>query len=115
MDLDELIQADGGVATRSRGVAVLGRNPFDNAVKSGRLVAVFPRVYAYPWDVDLPEIRRRAALASVGGDVALSHQTALECRGLPVPDSSLLHVTAYLPRHPRGVPGVLRVHRSRRP
>jgi very-short-patch-repair endonuclease len=72
-------------------------------------------VYAHPWDVDLPEVRRRAALLSVGGDAALSHLTALALRDLPVPDDGIQHVTAYLPRHPRGVPGELTVHRSRRP
>ncbi|MDT4911886.1 MAG: hypothetical protein QOC66_1014 [Pseudonocardiales bacterium] len=115
MDIDELLQTDGGITTRRRGVAALGRHRFDNAVKSGRLAAVFPRVYAHPWDVDLPDVRRRAALLSVGGDAALSHLTALALRGLPVPDDSTLHVTAYLPRHPRGVPGEVSVHRSRRP
>ncbi len=96
-------------------MAELGRHPFDNAVKTGRLAAVFPRVYAYPWDADLPDVRRRAALLSVGGDAALSHLSALALRDLPVPQDEILHVTAYLPRHPRGVPGEVCVHRTRMP
>jgi very-short-patch-repair endonuclease len=103
------------VATRDEFVRRIGRHRFDNQVKTGSLSAVFPRVYAYPWDVELPIIRRRAALLSVGGEAALSHLTALELSGLPVPDGAPLHVTAYLPRHPRGVPEELVVHRSRQP
>lgn len=115
MDLDGLLSAAGGAASRADLVAAMGRHAFDNAVKSGRLQAVFPRAYAYPWDVDLPAVRRRAALASVGGEVAFSHTTALEFRGLPVPEPSILHVTAYQSRHPRGVAGELVVHRTLRP
>jgi very-short-patch-repair endonuclease len=115
MDLDGVLATGLGVATRTQFVHALGRNSFDNAVKRGRVAAVFPRVYSYPWDLDTPEIRRRAALLSVGGDAALSHLTALGLRDLPVPDGGPLHVTAYQPRHPRGVPGELVVHRTRLP
>jgi very-short-patch-repair endonuclease len=115
MDIDSLLAAAGGVAGRADFVAALGRHAFDNAVKTGRLEAVFPRAYAYPWDADLPSIRRRAALVSVGGEVALSHLTALQLHGLGVPETSPLHVTAYQTRHPRGVPGEVVVHRTVRP
>jgi len=112
MDIDEILTAHGGVASRNDFVAALGRHAFDNAVKSGRVAAVFPRAYAFPWDVDDPLIRRRAALVSVGGEVALSHLSALALRDLPVPDEAPLHVTAYQTRHPRGVAGELVVHRT---
>lgn len=62
--------------------------------------------------MEQPDIRLRAALASVGGDVALSHLTALARSNLPVPDGQPVHVTASQPRHPRGVPGQLVVHRT---
>jgi very-short-patch-repair endonuclease len=115
MDLDVLLSRFGGVASRAELVPLLGRHAFDNAVKSRQLAAVFPCAYSRPWDVDLMDIRRRAALKSVGGDAALSHLTALAMRSLPVPDGAELHVTSYLPRHPRGVPGELVVHRTRTP
>ena len=115
MDIDQLLNAGGGVATRAELVRLLGRHAFDNAVKSRRLTAVFPRVYAREWDVDLPQVRHRAALLSVGGAAALSHVTALALRSLPVPEDAPLHVTAYQPRHPRGVCGELVVHRTRVP
>lgn len=115
MDVDTFLSARGGVATRADLVAVLGRHRFDNAVKSGRLTSVFPRVYARPYDADLRDVRRHAALLSVGGSVALSHLTALQLQALPVPEDAPLHVTAYQPRHPRGVPDQLVVHRTRVP
>jgi very-short-patch-repair endonuclease len=115
MDIEEMLIANGGVATRAEFVRFLGRHAFDNVVKSKQLMAVFPRVYAWPWDVDIAEVRRRAALLSVGGSAALSHLTALAMRELPVPEGQPLHVTAYQPRHPRGVPGELVVHRTRVP
>jgi very-short-patch-repair endonuclease len=115
MDIDSILAAAGGAASRAQFVRSLGRHRFDNAVKSGQVEAVFPRAYAYPWDVDLPGVRRRAALASVGGEAALSHLTVLQLRDLPVPAASPLHVTAYQTRHPRGVPEQLVVHRTLRP
>jgi hypothetical protein len=104
-----------GAASRDELIARTGRHRFDNAVKAGRLVAVFPRSYALPWMADHAAVRRRAALASVGGETAFSHVSTLEAYELPIPGDYPLHVTGYLPRHPRGVPGELVVHRSRRP
>jgi very-short-patch-repair endonuclease len=108
--------AEFGAASREYLVQAVGRHRFDNAVKSGQLVAVFPRAYAYPWMAELESVRRRSALLSVGGEAALSHTTVLDVYGLPVQAfDSRIHVTAYLPRHPRGVPDELVVHRTRRP
>lgn len=115
MEIDAFLADRGLVASRSDFLALLGRHRFDNAVKSGGLVAVFPRVYARAWDADVPEVRNRAALLSVGGDAALSHLSALAMSALPVPDDGPIHVTAYAPRHPRGIPGALVVHRTRMP
>ncbi len=112
MDLYDLLAESGHVASRADLVAALGRHRVDNAIKSGQLAAVFPRTYAAPWNLDQPDVRRRAALLSVGGQAALSHLTALERYDLPVPDGHPIHVTAYNPRHPRGVPGQLVVHRT---
>jgi Protein of unknown function (DUF559) len=112
VDLDDVLARLGRVGSRAELVPVLGRHALDNAVKSKQLLAVFPRVYARPWDADILAVRRLAALKSVGGEAALSHLTALAMRSLPVPDETPLHVTAYNPRHPRGVPGELVVHRT---
>lgn len=111
-DVDEVLRRFGGVAERREFLRVLGRAAFDHEVRRGSLVAVFPRAYARPWDADPPAMRTRAALVSVGGDVALSHLTALAHWQLPTPPDAPLHVTAYNPRHPRGVPGQLVVHRT---
>lgn len=115
MDVDQLLDAGGGVAGRTDLVRLIGRHRFDNLVKGRQLAAVFPRTYARPWDTDLVQIRRAAAVLSVGGTTALSHLTAIEVSGLPVPDGQPVHVTTYQPRHPRGVPDELVVHRTRMP
>lgn len=111
-DLDLLLADLRGVAARHDLTTRLGRARTDDLVRRGELVAVFPRAYARPWDADQPDIRLRAALSSVGGDVALSHLTALQLWDLPAPVDAPLHVTAFNPRHPRGVPGELVVHRT---
>ncbi len=103
------------MAGRQDLVAAVGRGAFDDEVRRRWLVAAFPRAYCRPWDADLIEVRRRAALVSVGGENALSHLTALEQWNLPAPAGGPLHVTAYQPRHPRGVPRELIVHRTLRP
>ena len=111
VELEALLDDNGRVASRGDLLAVLSRSALDDEIRRGHLVAVFPRAYARPWDADLPAVRERAALASVGGEVALSHLTGLGAWKLPVP-SAPVHVTAYQPRHPRGVRGELVVHRT---
>lgn len=90
-------------------------------MRSGCLVAVFPRAYARPWDVDQPAVREVAAVASVGGGAALSHLSALRRWGLPAlagPGGTgadgQVHVIVGAARHPRGCDGLV-VHRTRRP
>jgi very-short-patch-repair endonuclease len=109
--LDDLLEANGLVAARSQLLAIMSRASADDRIRRGELVAVFPRAYARPWDADLPDVRLRAALVSVGGEAALSHVTALDRWSLPVP-AGPIHVTAFNPRHPRGVPDELIVHRT---
>jgi hypothetical protein len=104
--------AGGGAVSRDDAFTVLSRASLDDKVRRGELVTVFPRAYVRPWDADDRQVRLRAALRSVGGDVALSHVTALERWSLPVPEDAPIHVTAYNPRHPRGIPGELVVHRT---
>lgn len=115
MNIPDVMAAAGGIADRPQLLRTLGRSRLDNAVKTGELCRLLPRVFVLPWDADQVDVRRRAALLSVGGDAALSHLTTLELAGLPVPPGEPMHVTAYLPRHPRGVRGVLVVHRTRQP
>ena len=98
VDLYDLLAESGHVASRADLVAALGRHRVDNAIKSGQIAAVFPRTYAAPWNLDQPDVQRRAALLSVGGQAALSHLTALERYDLPVP-------TATRSTSPRTTPG----------
>ena len=114
-EISDVLNQLSGVATRREIVQHVGRAAFDDEVRRKHLIAVFPRAYARPWDADEPSIRLAAALASVGGEAALSHLTALSRWRLPAPADAPIHVTAYNPRHPRGVPGELVVHRTLAP
>lgn len=111
-EIDVLLAERLRTASRGELLKLVGRAALDNEIRRGWLTAVFPRAYARPWDADEPSVRLAAALTSVGGDVALSHVTALAQWELPVPGDASLHVTAFQPRHPRGVPGQLVVHRT---
>jgi hypothetical protein len=84
----------------------------DNEVRRGRLRAVFRRSYVRPWDTEDRDLLCRAALASVEGEAALSHATALAQFQMIADDGGPLHLTAFNPRHPRGVPARLVVHRT---
>jgi len=110
--IDELLLEQNHVGHRDQLNALIGRIRTDAEIRGGNLVRLFPRVYARPWQADQPDVREHAALLSVGGDNALSHLTALSSWQLPVPPGASIHVTAYQPRHPRGVPDELVVHRT---
>jgi very-short-patch-repair endonuclease len=110
--IDEVLVNHGRVASRAELVRRVGRVGADDEIRRGRLVAILPRAYVRPWDADDCALHESAALTSVGGDVALSHVTALRRLALPVPADLPLHVTAFQPRHPRGITGRLVVHRT---
>ena len=111
-EIDAVLARAGGVATRQRLLTVVTRGQLDHELRTGQLVAPFPRSMCRPWDVDLPEIRRRAALTSIGPPATLSHCSALELWGLPAPvDVRAEHVTVPTGRTPRSRDG-LRIHRA---
>ncbi len=96
-------------------MVAITRNQLDDEVARGHLLSPFPRAYCRPWDGEHLPVLRRAALASVGDPVALSHTTALAVWRLRCPASSALHVTVPIGRHPVGrTPGLI-VHRTRTP
>jgi very-short-patch-repair endonuclease len=113
-DVDRMLRRCGGVASREllfrQG---LDRHRLDNEVRSGALVAVFPRAYCRPWDVDEVEIRERGALMSVGHPVSLSHLSALRRWGVLARADESVHVTVPARRLPRGADGLV-VHRVNR-
>lgn len=110
--IDDLLDRCGHAATRAQLLRVVGRSQLDDEIRRRRLVAVFPRVYARPWDVDQAQIRDRAALLCAGRGSMLSHLTALRRWQLPVPPCDQVHVTTTAGRHPRGCDGLI-VHRPR--
>jgi hypothetical protein len=91
--LRELLCANGGALTRNELVAVVGRDAAQRAVR--RLARVFPAIYVDPATVADASVLRVAALKHAGPSAALSHVTALEVWGLPVPSAARepVHVT----------------------
>ena len=113
--IDEVLDRRGGVATRGMLLRSLGVGAFDDEVRRGHLVRVFPRAYARPWMADFPDIRERAALVSVGAPCALSHLSALRRWELPVRVDSDVHVSVPWTRNPRPqTPGIV-VHHIKAP
>jgi len=111
--IDAVLTTNGSTASRSALLQRVTRAQLDDEIRRGHLVAIFPRTYARPWEADQATVIERAALLSVGGETALSHVSALEKVGLIQPAAGRpLHVTAFQPRHPRGVRGRLVVHRT---
>lgn len=114
-EVDQLLLATGGVASREQLLTVLSRSRLDHEVARGHLSTPFPRAYCRPWDAEYRPVRERAALVSVGQPAALSHLTALRRWGLTVAESDQVHVTVPIGRHPIGrAPGLV-VHRTRVP
>lgn len=109
--IDDLLDASGGVGSRLALLGVVTRTELDNEIRRGNLVRIFPRAYARPWLADLVDTRDRAALACVGGFVAISHTSALRRWGLRV-DDDVVHVTIPTGRGVRGVAGSLVVHHT---
>jgi very-short-patch-repair endonuclease len=113
-EVDDVLARHGGAASRSALVARVGRAVFDHEVRRGELTAIFPRVYCRSWLADDCAVQQIAAVRSCGALSLLSHITALARYGLAeaVPGQPI-HVTSNAPRHPRGVPDRLVVHRTR--
>ncbi|MFN2562774.1 MAG: endonuclease domain-containing protein [Jatrophihabitans sp.] len=114
-EVDRLLAACGGVASRAALLTVQTRNQLDDEIARRHLIAPFPRAYCRPWDAEVQSTLDRAGLVSVGPPVALSHLSALRRWDLPVPDALPVHVTVPFERHPIGrTPGLV-VHRTRVP
>ena len=113
--IDHVLLRTGGAAPRHALVAAIGRTAFDAEVRAAWLVAPAPRAYCRPWDSDQPDVRRRAALVSVGPPAVLSHLTTLESLGLVAPGSGdpRIHITVPATRS-LGQASIIIVHRTRR-
>jgi hypothetical protein len=113
-EVDDVLARHGGAATRSALVARVGRAVFDHEVRRGELTAIFPRVYCRSWLADDCAVQQIAAVRSCGVISLLSHTTALARFGVAeAGPGQPIHVTSNAPRHPRGVPDRLVVHRTR--
>jgi hypothetical protein len=113
--IDQLLEDNGGVASRQLLLTVVTRAQLDDEIRRGRLVSIFAHAYARPWLADDLDVRDQAALVSVGAPVAISHMSALRRWGLAVAATDDVHVTTVEGHRVRGVPGRLIVHRTRLP
>lgn len=108
-DVDQVLRATGGVASRRQLLEVIDRSVLDALVRRRKLQRVFPHVYA-SHGVALPEATRlRAALLHAGDGTALSHTTALHVWQV-LPLRHPLHLTVDQSRRRAGTQGLI-VHR----
>jgi hypothetical protein len=108
------IDGGGGVASRSELLARVPVHILESAVRSGRLVRVFPRTFADPALANEPWVRAAAALAYSGPGSALSHLTALGLWRLPGGHlAGPVHVIVGDGRRPRATDGIV-VHPASR-
>ncbi|TXR55346.1 hypothetical protein [Quadrisphaera setariae] len=109
----------GGIASWTRLTGETSHSAVVRAVTSGAVVRVLPGVLALPDRADSPGGRSLAALVFAGAPAALSHTTALDLHGLPVPAEVLraaVHVS--VPHHrrrtvPTGSSWRVELHRCR--
>jgi len=114
-EIDAYLASHLGAAARSELLTIVSRNQLDDEIARGLLVAPFPRAYCRPWDADERAVLERAAVASVGQPVALSHLSGLRRYALLEDWDPLIDVTVPNDRHPIGRTPGLRVHRTRVP
>ncbi|MGQ7297464.1 DUF559 domain-containing protein [Quadrisphaera sp. KR29] len=86
----------GGVASWAQLASATSNTAVARALASGVVLRVLPGVLALPDHADDARTRQRAALLFAGAPAALSHTTALQVHGLPVPEEvaqAAVHVT----------------------
>jgi len=104
--IDRLLDERGGACSRAELLTVVSEAELGNEVRRRRLERIFPRAYARPWMADQPDVRDRAAIASVGAPVAISHTSALRRWGAPTDDDQV-HVTTLIGRRFERTPGLI--------
>jgi len=108
--ITRLSRAQNGALTTEQLHSVgLTRDAIRTRVRHGRLVWLFPGVYAAGDPELMPLVRPTAALLSLGETAVLSHRSAVAVWGLVEADPDTIHVTV-VGRNPRLRAGV-RIHR----
>src|SRR6266536_3890045 len=105
-----LLVSNGGMVAREAALAHVEHDVLDRAVRSGRLLCPYPRVYLDPELGDDRMALTRAAVLYAGGRAAVSHLSALGLWRLPLPDDGPVHLMTAPSSHLRGAPGLI-VHR----
>lgn len=110
--LRSLLTAADGILSREDALTRLDHDVLDRAVRSGRLLHPYPRVYLDPALAGDREALIRAAVLYAGWQAAVSHLSALAVWRLPGPADGSIHLTSPAHRHLRGAPGLV-VHRRK--
>jgi very-short-patch-repair endonuclease len=108
--LRDLLAAGNGILRRSDVLGHVGHDVLDQALRSGRLLRVFPETYVRPSLVNDRASMVDAALTYANGFAALSHLSALVAWRLPVPPGGPIHLMTDSSHRLRGAPG-LKIHR----
>jgi very-short-patch-repair endonuclease len=110
--LRSLLTAADGILPREDALARLDHDVLDRAVRSGRLLHPYPRIYLDPALAEDRDALIRAAVLYAGWQAAVSHLTGLAVWRLPGPTDGPIHLTSPTHRHLRGAPGLV-VHRRK--
>ena len=110
--LADLLRGNQDVVTRQQALTLVADHVIEYALEAGCITQLLPRVYVTAEKASETRVRHRAALLYAGEDAMLSHMTALPYWSLPMPSTSIVHVT--VPRHVcrYSRPGILTVHRA---
>lgn len=92
-EIARVLQAHGGVVSRTDLLASVPVHVFDRELSRGHLARVLPQVYCDPGLLDAPHARLQAALKYAGDNAALSHTSGLPLWNLPVSADLPVHVT----------------------
>lgn len=98
------------MATRNDLLTVVSGSQLDDEIRRGRLSRVFHRTYCRPWDLELPEIRELAAVASIGAPVVLTATTSLRRWRVLADPPDVVRAAVLSSRMTRPQPGLV-VHR----
>jgi hypothetical protein len=109
--LASLLGAEDGAVRQAVALGVVPEHVVQHAVRAGHVESVYAGVLLAPDVANSRSGRWRAALLRAGPGAALSHLTALEVWGLPVPRHDEVHVTTGRARRVR-VDGIVG-HRRR--
>lgn len=110
--IHDVLAAHDGVAARRAFLDATSHRVLERAVARGDLIRPFPRTYLSAIHQGDRDALVRAAVLYAQRTAALSHTSALQIWGVPVPISGPIHLSTGPTGHLRGAPGLV-VHRRK--